>query len=165
MKLIKNLIALFSAIAALFGIFAIVLVLFGYRPFVLLSPSMEPLYREGSLCVINTHTSLDVIATGDVLVYRTSTGLLVLHRLVDITDKTDGILYAQMQGDANNISQAVELSSVNYVGREAFTIPGLGSVVEKMLSLPTLIWGLVGVFVILACIPWSSISKRKAAPV
>ena len=117
MKLIKNLIALFSAIAALFGIFAIVLVLFGYRPFVLLSPSMEPLYREGSLCVINTHTSLDDIATGDVLVYRTSTGLLVLHRLVDITDKTDGILYAQMQGDANNISQAVELSSVNYVGR------------------------------------------------
>ena len=164
MKLIKNLIAVFSAIAALFGIFAIVLVLFGYRPFVLLSPSMEPLYREGSLCVINTHTSLDEIAAGDVLVYRTSTGLLVLHRLVDITDKTDGILYAQMQGDANNISQAVELSSVNYVGREAFTIPGFGSAVEKMLSLPTLIWGLVGVFVILACIPWSSVSKRKAAP-
>lgn len=161
MKLIKNLIAVFSAIAALFGIFAIVLVLFGYRPFVLLSPSMEPLYREGSLCVINTHTSLDEIETGDVLVYRTSTGLLVLHRLVDIADKTDGILYAQMQGDANNISQAVELSSVNYVGREAFTIPGLGSAVEKIHSLPTLTWGLVAVFIILACIPWSSVSKRK----
>ena len=163
MKVVKNLIAVTSAIAALIGLFVLILVLFGYRPFVLLSPSMEPLYREGSLCVINTHTNLDEIETGDVLVYRTSTGLLVLHRLVDIADKTDGILYGQMQGDANNISQAVELSSVNYVGREAFTIPGLGSAVEKILSLPTLTWGLVAVFIILACIPWSSISKRKTA--
>ena len=126
------------------------------------SPSMEPLYREGSLCLINTKTTLDDVEVGDVLVYRTA-DFLVLHRLIHITDKTEDGLVAEMQGDANNLSQSVDLSSINYIGREAFTIPGLGSFVTQLLSMPTLTWSFVGVFIVLACVPWASLHRKRVA--
>ena len=62
-----------------------------------------------------------------------------------------------MQGDANEQRQEVELSHINYVGREAFSFPRLGAVVDRVISHQT-IWVAVGVFFILACIPWEAIS-------
>lgn len=160
MKVIKNLVAALSGIAALIAVAAIILVLLGYRPFVLMSGSMEPLYSEGSLCFVNTRILLDDLSAGDVLVYRES-DFLVLHRLVGIEGETDGVIQARLQGDTNNIAQDVELSSINYVGREAFTIPALGAAVEHIPS--ALIWSLAAVFIILACIPWASLIRRKKA--
>ena len=162
MKMLKNLITLISALAATISLIAITLLLLGYRPFVLLSPSMEPLYREGSLCLINTHTSLDEVDVGDVLVYRTA-DVLVLHRLVGISERLENGLVVEMQGDANNISQTLELNSTNYVGREAFTVPGLGYAVTLLSSAPSITWGLVGVFSVLACVPWSPLRRRRSA--
>ena len=161
MKVLKNLIAAVSAIAALLALSIFVLVLLGYRPFVLLSPSMEPLYREGSLCFISTKTALDEVEVGDVLVYRTA-DFLVLHRLVGISEKREDGLVVEMQGDANNVAQTVCLNSINYVGREALTIPGLGTVVTQLLSIPALTWGLVAAFLILACVPWATIHRKRA---
>ena len=161
MRLLKNLIAVTSATAALIGFFALILVLLGYRPFVLLSPSMEPLYREGSLCIINTKTTLDEVEVGDVLVYRTA-DFLVLHRLVGINSRNKDGMIAEMQGDANNVAQTVDMNNINYVGREAFTIPGLGTVVTQLLSVPALTWSIVGLFLILACVPWASFHRKRA---
>lgn len=69
-------------------------------------------------------------------------------------------LSAIMQGDANDLTQEVELSHINYVGRVAFSIPRLGTVVDKVSSHQT-IWIAVGVFFILACIPWEAIKRRE----
>ena len=63
-----------------------------------------------------------------------------------------------MQGDANELTQDVELSHINYVGREAFTIPRVGSAVDELIS-HHVIWITVAVFVLLACIPWEMINK------
>ena len=43
----------------------------------------------------------------------------------------------------------VELSHINYVGREAFSIPGLGTVVDR---LKHAVWIAVGIFIVLACV-------------
>lgn len=163
MKVVKNLLTVISVSASIIAFFALVLVLVGYRPFVLSSPSMEPLFKEGSLCIVNTRARIDDIKIGDVLVYRTSTDLLVLHRLMEIKSKSENTLLAEMQGDANNISQVVELSAKNFVGREAFTIPGLGSIVEWILSVPEIIWCIVGMLVIASCVPWDTIKQKRAA--
>ena len=162
MKVIKNLVTVLSRIAALIAVTALVLVLLGYRPFVLMSGSMAPLYPEGSLCFVNTRIPLEDLSVGDVLVYRES-DFLVLHRLVGIESEADGVIHAQLQGDTNNIAQDVELSSINYVGRETFTIPVLGAAVEHIPS--ALIWSLAAVFIILACIPWASVVRQKKATV
>ena len=159
MKLLKNLVAVSAAIAALFGITTLILVIAGFRPFILKTQSMEPMFMQGSLCWVDTRVSLDSLEVGDALVYRSPANSLVLHRLVGIREpNAPSSLSAVMQGDANELTQDVELSHINYVGREAFTIPRLGSAVDELIS-HHVIWITVAVFVLLACIPWETINK------
>ena len=163
MKILKNLITITAALAGIIGVLALILVLAGFRPFILKSESMEPVYTKGSLCWVNTRVDLDSVEVGDVLVYRSPANTLVLHRLVDKSASVDtSTLCAVMQGDANSMSQDVILSSINFIGREAFTIPRLGVVVQRILSNNT-IWLIVAVFVLLSAVPWESIHRRKAA--
>lgn len=162
MKLLKNLVAVSAAIAALLGIVVLILVMAGFRPFILKTQSMEPIYTQGSLCWVDTQATLDSLEVGDVLVYRSPANSLVLHRLVGIRESnTSSLLSAVMQGDANELTQDVELSHINYVGREAFSIPGLGSAVDELIS-RHVIWITVAVFVLLACVPWESMKRRNS---
>ena len=161
MKILKNLITITAALAGIIGVLALILVLAGFRPFILKSESMEPVYTKGSLCWVNTRVDLDSVEIGDVLVYRSPANTLVLHRLVDKSSSVDtSTLPVVMQGDANSMSQDVTLSSINFIGREAFTIPRLGVVVEHILS-NNAIWFIVSLFVLLAAVPWESIHRRK----
>lgn len=161
MKILKNLITITAALSGIIGVLALILVLAGFRPFILKSESMEPIYTKGSLCWVNTRVDLDSVEIGDVLVYRSPANTLVLHRLVEKERSDDtSSLPVTMQGDANSMSQDVTLSSINFIGREAFTIPRLGVVVEHILS-NNAIWFIVAVFVLLAAVPWESIHRRK----
>ena len=163
MRVLKNLVSVTATLASFLGLVVLALVLAGYRPFILKTQSMEPIYTQGSLCWIDTRATLDSLEVGDALVYRSPANSLVLHRLVDIQESTpSSTLSAVMQGDANELTQDVDLNRINYVGREAFTIPGLGSTVDKMISHHA-IWIVIVVFVILACVPWGS-SKRESRP-
>ena len=161
MKILKNLITITAALAGIVGVLVLILVLAGFRPFILKSESMEPIYTKGSLCWVNTRVDLNSVEIGDVLVYRSPANTLVLHRLVE-KESSDDYTYlpVTMQGDANSMSQDVTLSSINFIGREAFTIPRLGVVIEHILS-NNAIRFIVAVFVILACIPWDSFRRRK----
>lgn len=58
------------------------------------------------------------------------------------------------------MSQDVTLSSINFIGREAFTIPRLGVMVEHILSNDAIRF-IVVLFVLLAAVPWESIHRRK----
>ena len=161
MKILKNFITITAALAGIIGVLALILVLADFRPFILKSESMEPIYTKGSLCWVNTRVDLDSVEVGDVLVYRSPANTLVLHRLVEKSASVDtSTLPVVMQGDANRISQNVTLSNINFIGREAFTIPRLGAVIEHILSNNTIRF-IVAVFVILACIPWESFRRRK----
>ena len=161
MKILKNLITITAALAGIIGVLALILVLAGFRPFILKSESMEPIYTKGSLCWVNTRVDLDSVEVGDVLVYRSPANTLVLHRLVEKERSDDtSSLPVTMQGDANSMSQDVTLSSINFIGRETFTIPRLGVMVEHIFS-NNAIWFIVVLFVLLAAVPWESIHRRK----
>lgn len=144
MRVVKNVVGVVAGIGAVVGVLCLILVIAGFRPFILTSPSMEPLYAKGSLVWADTKVELDTVNIGDVLVYRAPSGNLVMHRLVG-----ENLL----QGDANNTAQEVELDKTNYVGREAITIPWLGDAVAAVLSVRWIVWSLIGVLVIAACIP------------
>ena len=59
MKLLKNLVAVSAAMAALLGFVALILVMAGFRPFILKTQSIEPIYTQGSLCWVDTQATLD----------------------------------------------------------------------------------------------------------
>ncbi len=156
---LKRLVAVLSAVLFVFATTALILVLCGYRPFVLQSPSMEPLYKEGSLCWVNTHIPLSDLKAGDVLAYRTPADALVLHRLVDIRSSSDEEMMVETQGDANPTAQEVTLSRINFVGREAFSISGLGSILSSASGGTSM---LIVVLVVLACLPHLRLPRRIA---
>lgn len=163
MKILKNLITITAALAGIIGVLALILVLAGFRPFILESESMEPIYTKGSLCWVNTRVDLDSVEIGDVLVYRSPANTLVLHRLVEMESSEDNsTLQVTLQGDANSMSQDVTLSSINFIGREAFTIPQLGVMVEQIRSNST-VWFIVALFIILSCVPWKNVQHTEKA--
>lgn len=140
----RNLLAVISGVVGVVALVCLFLVVFGFRPFILQSESMTPSYTTGSLVWVNTHTALDEIEIGDVLVYRAPAGNLVMHRLVGKN---------KLQGDANDTVQEVKLDKTNYVGREAFSFPEIGDTVNIVLKHKWIVWSVVGVLIVLACIP------------
>ena len=162
MRFLKNLVAIVASATAFLGFSALFLTFLGYRPFIITTQSMEPMFMQGSLCWVDTRVTINSLEIGDAIVYRSPVNSLVLHRLVGIQESnTPSSFSAVMQGDANKLTQNVELSHINYVGREAFTIPRLGSAVDELLS-HNAIWIVVVVFIVLACVPWESVKRRSS---
>lgn len=110
--------------------------IFGYKPFMVLSGSMETEIRKGDL-IITKIVDPTTLKKEDVIAFRDASGTVTTHRIIDLVIE-DGKTYFITKGD-NNSSQdrnLVELSDVEgiYVGR----IPGIGSIM-KSLSEPTTI--------------------------
>lgn len=95
----------------------------GVRPYIVLSGSMEPAIRTGSLCFIDRDYEFEKIHEGDVIAFETAGGVLVTHRGVLILDGK-----VETKGDANDISDGFTTSAENYRGKVLFSVPYLGYV-------------------------------------
>lgn len=124
--------------------------IFGYKPFIVLSGSMETEIHQGDL-IITKITNPKKLKKDDVIAFRDSENTVTTHRIIDIIEK-DGTKYFVTKGD-NNTSQdenLVEFKDVEgiYVTR----IPSFGNIFNE-LSKPTtiviLVLGLTVIFVLL----------------
>lgn len=96
---------------------------FGYGVSIVASGSMEPELSVNDLVVIK---AADTVAVGDIVVYETSTGSLVIHKVISLDGDT-----VTTQGTANNTPDSpVELSAVK--GKLLFSIPRLGAVITAL---------------------------------
>lgn len=80
--------------------------LFGYKPVLVLTGSMEPTMRVNAICVAEK-TTYNEVAVGDILMFEID-GKLITHRVIEITDK--GI---RTKGDNNNSEDAYYLTENN----------------------------------------------------
>jgi len=72
----------------------------GYKPFIVLSGSMEPAIMTGDI-VLDKEVDTDTLKVGDIISYREGPNTVVTHRIKEI--KTDGGSKKFItQGDANN---------------------------------------------------------------
>ena len=140
---VGRVVSLLALIAGCLTVIMFGLMLSGYRPFVLMSPSMEPLYQKGSLSWIDTKVEPEDLRIGDVVVARLKGGSLILHRLVG-----ENLL----QGDANPNAQEITLDRTNLVGREAFTIQGLGEIIPWLIGKKWLFYTAGVLIALLACV-------------
>mgnify|MGYP002626680798 FL=1 len=110
---------------------------------------MEPLYPKGSLCVINTSFPPEKLKAYDVIVYRSTGGQYVFHRIIEIHSSKDHRMLISIKGDANSTAQRITLSTDNYVGKKAFVIPKLGQYIESLrYTLPFIYFGIIVLLVI-----------------
>lgn len=122
---------------------------FGIKPFIVLSGSMESEIHKGDLILTKLVDPIDV-AINDVIAFRDAENTVTTHRVIDIVEK-EGESYFITKGD-NNTTQDRNLVGFNdieglYIGR----IPGIGSIMSS-LSQPTtiliMVFGITTVFVI-----------------
>lgn len=102
----------------------------GTSPFVVLSDSMEPKIKVGSLIYAKS-VNPEEVEVGDVITFRlSSTGdIVVAHRVIEKDEATKSFI---TKGDAN---ETQDLGSVTYAeteGKVMLTIPVMGYVYEFM---------------------------------
>ena len=121
MKIIKGIINVLTTLIIVIGGLFLILYICGIVPYVVLSGSMEPKIKTGSLCFINKKTKFNSIKKKDIIAYKMKDGTLVTHRVVDISKK--GI---QTKGDNNKDIDKNIITKKNFVGKNIFWIPKLG---------------------------------------
>ncbi len=130
---------------------------FGYKPFIVLSGSMETKIHKGDL-IITKIVDPKTLKENDIIAFRDAENTVTTHRIIDIVDN-EGTTYFITKGDNNNTQDQnlVEYSDIEgiYVTR----IPGIGSMMNSLSEPTTVIIVLLGVTLIF--IIAFSISNRK----
>ena len=103
--------------------------LFGLRPYVVLSGSMEPTYHVGSLIYVKS-VDYKELKVGDPITYMISQDTVVTHRIVEVlVDEEDpNTIRYFTQGDANEQPDGTSVHYKNIIGKPVFSIPYLGYV-------------------------------------
>lgn len=129
MGIIKKIVHILAIISYAFIIvYAIVCIpmLFGYRPVVVLSGSMEPTYKVGSI-IYYKKISQKELKDGDVITF-TINNKMVSHRIVNIDN---GLI--ETKGDANNVSDVNKIRYENVRGKVGkINVPCVGYYIKMV---------------------------------
>ena len=139
----------------------------GIQVFTVLSGSMEPAYKTGSVIYVKKadYTALRV---GDVITFMVDEHTIATHRIVDIIPDEDDptVLRFATKGDANAKPDANLVHYKNIIGTPVFTVPGLGYVVNYIQNPPgTYVAIAAGVLILLLVfLPDMFDDSKKKAP-
>lgn len=104
---------------------------FGIKPAVVLSGSMEPVIRVGDMIFIH-NTDTDLLKEGDVICYLSS-GKAITHRIAGVTAGEEGEVRYVTRGDANNTEDRLPVTADQIQGIwKGGRIGGLGSMILFM---------------------------------
>lgn len=131
-KLVKDIIS-YIVIAIVF-IFMVISILsntglFGYKFYDVLTGSMSPTIKPGSLIVVKEIDDTD-IKEGDIITFKgNSTSNITTHRVVEVIEKDKNIKF-QTKGDANDVLDPMLIDGNLLVGKVVFDIPYMGQVMS-----------------------------------
>lgn len=129
-KLVKDIISyIVIAIVFIFMIISILsnIGLFGYKFYDVLTGSMNPTIKPGSLIVVKEIDDSE-IKEGDIITFKgNSTSNITTHRVVEVIEKDKNIKF-QTKGDANDVLDPMLIDGNLLVGKVVFDIPYMGKV-------------------------------------
>ena len=97
---------------------------FGWKPFIVLSGSMETEIFPGDLAIVKD-VGVDDLKVGDVIAFK-SGEIVVTHRIVDIVNEEGQVKY-KTKGDNNNAEDIGYVLPDNVEGVYQFKLVGLGN--------------------------------------
>lgn len=134
--------------------------IFGYKPFIVLSGSMETEIHKGDLIIVK-NINPEELKVNDVIAFKDQQDTITTHRIIEVVEK-NGTSYFVTKGD-NNSSQDQNLVEYKDVeGIYAFKISKVGSLLNT-LSNPTVIVVLVFVITIIFGLCFYVSSKKQAS--
>ncbi len=120
--------------------------IFGYKPFVVLSGSMETEIFKGDLAVTR-EVDAESLQKNDIVAFRDAENHVVTHRVVDIID-VNGEKKLVTKGDNNNNNDSDTVSMKDVEGKYLFKLSGFGNLVMMMQEPLTLVVVLVIILVV-----------------
>lgn len=139
----------------------------GIQVFTVLSGSMEPAYKTGSVIYVKK-ADYTALRPGDVITFMVDEHTIATHRIVDIIPDEDDptVLRFATKGDANAQPDANLVHYKNIIGTPVFTVPYLGYVVNYIQNPPgTYVAIAAGVIVLLLVfLPDMFDDSKKKAP-
>ena len=149
-------------VAAVAGLICIIATLasliFGIKPLVFRSGSMEPAISTGALALAKTVPATE-LAVGDVISVDNDQGVRITHRVVELESAGADTVLATLKGDANNVDDgAVELAQVK--GKVIAHIPHVGKIV-RLLKTPAATVILIAAAVLSVELPFRKEKEKK----
>ena len=131
----------------------------GYKPFIVLSGSMETEIHVGDLIITKIVDPKD-LKENDVIAFRDAEGTVTTHRIIEIITKND-ITYFVTKGD-NNASQDQNLVEYKDVeGIYITRIPGIGTIMNELTKPTIIVIVILGVTIIFILLFQISNKKLK----
>ena len=127
--------------------------LFGYKPFIVLSGSMETELYRGDLAIIK-EVDVNTLKENDIVAFRDRKNYVVTHRIVKI-DNGKFIT----KGDNNNKDDADPVSKSKIEGLYVYKISGLGYILLVMQRPSTLLF-IIAIIILIGVI-WISSDNNK----
>ncbi|MCI8548668.1 MAG: signal peptidase I [Bacilli bacterium] len=131
---------------------------FGYKPFIVLSDSMESAIRKGDLIFVKNIEPRKLVKD-DVIAFRDSEGTVTTHRIIDIVEN-DGEKYFVTKGDNNNSQDQNLVEYKDVEGIYKMRLPVIGNIFNALAS-PTIIIILVLVITICFGLAFYASTKRQ----
>lgn len=131
--------------------------IFGYKPFVVLSGSMEAEIFRGDLAVTR-EVDAKSLQKNDIVAFRDAENHVVTHRVVDIVE-VNGEKRLVTKGDNNNNNDSDTVGMKDIEGKYLFKLSGFGNLVMIMQEPVTLIIVLVAIAIIGG--GWMMLGKNK----
>lgn len=120
--------------------------LFGYKPFIVLSSSMEKEIYKGDLVIIKTIDPTN-LKKNDIIAFKDKSGYVVTHRIVEVKKEYNTLSFVT-KGDNNNIADSDLVKPKDVEGIFIKKYSGLGNVILTLQEPSTLI---VSLLVIITC--------------
>jgi signal peptidase I len=137
-KIVSNLITGILFLLLIFMIFVVVSSkasggepsFLGYQLKTVLSGSMEPTFKTGSIIAVKPVAETSSLKEKDIITYMQQDQSLVTHRIVEVIKQGDQVMY-QTKGDNNEDIDSQPVLSQNVVAKyTGFTIPFLGYLID-----------------------------------
>lgn len=134
--------------------------------YVVSSNSMVPTLEVNDVLVVRDGGSWDTLKVGDIIVFDRPDGedRVIVHRIIDIDENSDGERVVRTKGDANPASipgTDYPIREDNYIGTVVYVMPGAG-IVTKVISPPVNYIIIAVILVILFFSKWGR--KKDATP-
>ncbi|MBR2246958.1 MAG: signal peptidase I [Bacilli bacterium] len=101
--------------------------IFGYKPFIVLSGSMESEIQVGDLVLVK-EVDTSTLKENDIIAFRDKEDVVTTHRITKVIDGKDGMKSFVTKGDANNAEDG-EINSTQVEGLYQKRFPKLGNAV------------------------------------
>lgn len=107
--------------------------LFGYSMMTVQSGSMEPIFSEGDVIIVEEVEDLSELEVDDIITFHTvidMKSVINTHRIIKVIDDNKDMIQFVTKGDANDIADMSIVGGGNVIGKYKLLIPKAGLVLD-----------------------------------